>query len=143
MLHIKTIKPLFTAIVTTADRFEDDYIQDGIIMASKGDYKPWQTIVSVGDSVRNLKAGDKVMVNLDNYVVRKYDKNSIQNDLDNNKKVRYAFNFVGIDDENGNPQEHFLFNDRDILYSFEGEETEDKEPKKKLIMPKAQLIGIS
>lgn len=134
---------MFTAIITTANKFEDDYIQDGIIMASKGDYKPWQTIVSVGDSVRNLKAGDKVMVNLDNYVVRKYDKNSIQNDLDNNKKVRYAFNFVDIDDENGVPQEHFLLNDRDILYAFEGEETVDEKPKKKIIMPKAQIIGIS
>lgn len=136
MLHIKSIKPMFTSIVTTADKFENDYTEGGIVMASKGDYKPWQTIISVGDSVRNLKAGDKVMVNLDNYVVRKYDKNSIQNDLDNNKKVRYAFNFVTIDDDNGNPQECFLFNDRDILYSFEGEEKADiiQVPKTKLIV---------
>lgn len=143
MLHVTKIHPMFTSIVTTADRFEDDYIQDGIIMANQGDYKPWQTVISVGDSVRNLKEGDKVMVNFENYVVRKYDKNSIQNDLDNNMKVRYAFNFVTIDDEKGNPTECFLFNDRDILYSFEGEETKDVAPKKKIIMQKTQLIGIS
>lgn len=136
MLHIKSIKPMFTSIVTTANRFEEDYIENGMILASKGDYKPWQTIISIGDSVRNLKKGDKVMVNLDNYVVRKYDKNSLQNDLDNNKKVRYAFNFVTLDDDNGNPKECFLFNDRDILYSFEGEEKADiiKVPKTKLII---------
>lgn len=138
MLHIKSIKPLFTSIVTTADKFEEDYVDGGIIMARKGDYKPWQTIMSVGDSVRNLKAGDKVMVNFENYVVRKYDKNSIQNDLDNNKKVRYAFNFVNIDDERGNQKECFLFNDRDVLYSFEGEERKDV-----IQVPKTQLIGIS
>lgn len=132
MLHISKIKPMFTSIVTTANKFEEDYYQDGIIMASKGDYKPWQKILSVGDSVRNLKAGDKVMVNFENYVVRKYDKNSIQNDLDNNKKVRYAFNFVTMDNVDGKPMECFLFNDRDILYSFEGTETKDvvvKKPK--------------
>ena len=136
MLHIKSIKPMFTSIVTTADRFEEDYTENGMILASKGDYKPWQTIISIGDSVRNLKKGDKVMVNLDNYVVRKYDKNSLQNDLENNKKVRYAFNFVTLDDNNGNPKECFLFNDRDILYSFEGEEKADiiKVPKTKLII---------
>lgn len=127
---------MFTSIVTTADRFEEDYTENGMILASKGDYKPWQTIISIGDSVRNLKKGDKVMVNLDNYVVRKYDKNSLQNDLDNNKKVRYAFNFVTLDDDNGNPKECFLFNDRDILYSFEGEEKADiiKVPKTKFII---------
>ena len=127
---------MFTSIVTTADRFEEDYTENGMILASKGDYKPWQTIISIGDSVRNLKKGDKVMVNLDNYVVRKYDKNSLQNDLDNNKKVRYAFNFVTLDDDNGNPKECFLFNDRDILYSFEGEEKADaiQVPKHKLIV---------
>lgn len=136
MLHIKSIKPMFTSIVTTADRFEEDYTENGMILASKGDYKPWQTIISVGDSVRNLKKGDKVMVNLDNYVVRKYDKNSIQNDLDNNKKVRNTFNFVTLDDNNGNPKECFLFNDRDILFSFEGEEKADviQVPKHKLIV---------
>lgn len=125
MLHIHKIKPMFTSIVTTADKFEEDYTESGMILASKGDYKPWQTIISVGDSVRNLKAGDKVMVNLDNYVVRKYDKNSIQNDMDNNATIRYAFNYVDLYDDKGNAQECLLLNDRDIFYSFEGEEVED------------------
>ena len=115
MLHIKSIKPMFTSIVTTADRFEEDYTENGMILASKGDYKPWQTIISIGDSVRNLKKGDKVMVNLDNYVVRKYDKNSLQNDLDNNKKVRYAFNFVTLDDNNGNPRQCRIGPERNIF----------------------------
>lgn len=139
MLHIKSIRPMFTSIITTAEKFKEDYMQDGIIMASKGDYKPWQTVVSVGDSVRGIKPGDKVMVNFENYVIRRYDKNSIQNDLDNNRKVRYAFNFVNMDDKDGNPKEHFLFNDRDVLYAFEGVETNER----KIVVPRTQLIGIS
>lgn len=136
MLHIKSIKPMFTSIVTTADKFEEDYTEGGIVIASKGDYKPWQTVVSVGDTVRNIKKGDKVMINLDHYVVRKYEENSLRKDLMENKKVRYAFNFVTMDDAEGNPHEYFLFNDRDVLYSFEGEEKKDiiQIPKKNLII---------
>lgn len=133
MLHVTKVRPMFTSIVTTADRFEEDYTEGGIVMASRGDYKPWQTIIAVGTSIRDLKEGDKVMLNLDNYIVRKYDKNSLQNDLDNNKKVRYAFNFIKMDDADGNTGEYFLFNDRDVLYAFEGEE---KEEPIKLIKPK-------
>lgn len=136
MLHVKRVKPLFTSIVTTADRFKEDYTEGGIVMAGKGDYKPWQTVIAVGSSVRDINEGDKVMVNLDNYIVRKYDKNSLQNDLDNNKKVRYSFNFINMDDAEGNPTDYFLLNDRDVLYTFEGEETQDliKIPKKTLIL---------
>lgn len=136
MLHIHKIKPMFTSIVTTADKFEEDYYENSILMASKGDYKPWQTIMAIGDTVRNLKAGDKVMVNLDNYAVRKFKENSVKKDILEDKKERYAFNFVMLDDNNGNPQECFLFNDRDILYSFEGEEKADviQVPKHKLIV---------
>lgn len=136
MLHVTKVQPMFTAIVTTADRFTEDYTENGMIMANRGDYKPWQTVVAIGTSVRDIKEGDKVMLNLDNYIVRKYDKNSIQNDLDNNKKVRYQFNFIKMDDADGNQKEYFLFNDRDVLYTFEGEEKADliKIPKTKLIV---------
>lgn len=127
---------MFTSIVTSADKFEEDYTEGGIVMAGKGNYKPWQTVIAVGTTVRDINVGDKVMVNLDNYMVRKYDKNSIQNDLDNNKKVRYAFNFVNMDDEDGNQKECFLFNDRDVLYVFEGEEREDD----KILLSRAKLI---
>lgn len=136
MLHISKVKPMFTALVTTADRFEEDYTEGGIVLFNRGTYKPWQTIVAVGTSIRDLKEGDKVMVNLNNYAVQQYDKNSIQNDLGNNKKIRYAFNFIQMDDANGNTKEYFLFNDRDVFYSFEGEEKPEliKIPKSKIIV---------
>lgn len=136
MLHISKVKPMFTALVTTADRFEEDYTEGGIVLFNRGTYKPWQTIVAVGTSIRDLKEGDKVMVNLNNYAVQQYDKNSIQNDLGNNKKIRYAFNFIQMDDANGNTKEYFLFNDRDVSYSFEGEEKPEliKIPKTKIIV---------
>lgn len=125
MLHIKKIKPLFTSIVTTADKFDKDMIEGGIIVAKKGDLKLWQKVVAVGTVVRGIEVGDMVMINATNYAVRKFSKDSIQNDLDNNPTLSYAFNWVTLDDENGNPKDHLLLQDRDVLYVFEGEEKDD------------------
>lgn len=125
MLHITKVKPLFTSIITTGDRFEKDMTEGGLIIANKGDLKLWQTVVAVGSSVRDVNVGDKVMVNLDNYVVRKYDKNSIQNDLDNNKILTYNLKWLTLDNEDGTQQECLLLNDRDIQYVFEGEEKDE------------------
>lgn len=125
MLHIKKITPLFTGIVTTGNRFEKDYKSNGIIIAKKGTLKSWQKVLAVGSTVRDIKVGDMVMIDASNYAVRRYSKDSIQNDMDNNPTLQYKFNWVTIDDENGNPQECLLLNDRDIQYIFEGEEIED------------------
>jgi len=127
MLRMTKVKPMFTSIVTTGDRFEKDLYSGGLIVANKGDLKPWQTILFTGTSVRDLQVGDKVMVYFDNYAVKRYSKDSIQNDLDNNKTIRYMFNWLTLYDEKGDPQECLLLNDRDVLYSFEGEEKEDEE----------------
>lgn len=126
MLHIKKIKPLFTSIITTGDKFEKDMVSGNVILAKKGDIKLWQTVIATGSTVRDIKIGDKVMINAENYLVKKYNKNSIQNDLDNNPSLGYRFNWVTIDDEKGEPQECLLLNDRDILYVFEGEEKDDE-----------------
>lgn len=135
MLHIKKIKPLFTTIVTTGDKFEKDMVSNGIIVAKAGDMKLWQKVLAVGPSVRGIEVGDKVMINADHFAVKKYNKNSIQNDLDNNPVLTYHFNWVTIDEDNGT-KECLLLEDRDVQYVFEGEEIEES-----LIVPgKPQLI---
>ena len=136
MLHIKKIKPMFTNIITTGDRFEKDFTQGGLIVAKQGDLKVWQKLIAIGSSVRDINVGDMVMINIANYAVRKYSKDSIQNDLDNNPKIRYSLNWVTMDDEDGNSMDCLLLNDRDVLYSFEGEEKEEviQIPEKKVIV---------
>lgn len=136
MLHIKKIKPMFTNIITTGDRFEKDFTQGGLIVAKKGDLKVWQEVIAIGDMVKGINVGDKVMINIANYAVKRYSKDSIQNDLDNNPKIRYNLNWVTMDDKDGNQMDCLLLNDRDILYTFEGEEEDEliKIPKKKVIL---------
>lgn len=125
MLHITKIKPMFTSIVTTGEVFTEDYYENGLIKAQKGDLKPWQKVIAVGTSVRDIKEGDTVMIKLENYAVKKYDKNSIHNDMDDNPTLTLKLNWIIMDDKKGKQQECLLLNDRDVLYSFEGTEKKD------------------
>ena len=126
-LHIKNIKPLFTSIVTTGDKFEEDVVVAGIIQQDqkKGDLKLYQKVIAVGSAVRDIQIGDLVMINPINYVHRKYSKNSVQNDMDNNPILSIDIPTVVVEDEKGNTQECLLLNDRDIRFVFEGEEKDD------------------
>ena len=111
-------------------------VQIGVIIAGKGDLKLWQTVVATGPTVRDIKVGDKVMIIPDHFAVKKYNKNSVQNDLDNNPVLTYNFPFETIDNENGAPEEYLYISDQDVRYVFEGEEKDEA-----LIMPgKAALI---
>lgn len=136
MLHVTKLKPLFDHLLITADRFDKDMIHNGVIVAGKGDLKLWQTVVAVGSVVRDIKVGDKVMINPNDFAVKKYNKNSVQNDLDNNPVITYNFPFETVDDEKGNPKDYLYISDRNVKYVFEGIEKDDS-----LILPgKPKLI---
>lgn len=126
---------MFTSIVTTADKYEKDEVINGLLQPTNGKLKFYQKVIAIGPMVRGIEEGDTVMINPANYAVRKYDKNSLQNDMDNNKVVRYEFNYVVMDDENGVPKECLLLQDRDVLYTFEGEERQET-----LMQDKPKLI---
>ena len=63
MIKIKKIKPMFTAILTTMDTYEDDVTCNSIIVKTKGTIKEYQKVVAVGDTVRSVKVGDLVCIN--------------------------------------------------------------------------------
>lgn len=126
MLHIRKIKPLFTTVVTTGYKYEEDMHENGLIVAKKGDLKLYQKVIAVGSAVRDIQVGDTVMFNPKNYAVMKYDPNSVKNDMDMNKVVKWNLPWVIVDDENGKPQDCLLLNDRDIQFVFEGEEVNEK-----------------
>ena len=125
MLHVTKIKPLFDHLLITADKFEKDMVHNGVILAGKGDLKLWQTVVAVGSVVRDIKVGDKVMINPNDFAVKKYNKNSVQNDLDNNPVLTYNFPFETVDDEKGEPKDYLYISDRNVKYVFEGIEKDD------------------
>ena len=125
MLHVTKIKPTFNHVLVTGNTFEKDMISGGVIVAKKGDLKLWQTVVAVGPMVRSIEVGDKVMIIPDHFAVKKYNKNSVQNDLDNNPVLSYNFPLETIDDTEGNPHDFLYISDNDVRYVFEGEEKEE------------------
>ena len=56
MIEIKSIKPLFTGIITTADKYtEDDVPKSGIVFKVEGSVRDYQKVLAVGSSVRDIK----------------------------------------------------------------------------------------
>ena len=141
MLHIKEIKPLFTNILTTGNKYEKDEKQNGLIIAKKGDLKLYQEVMAVGSMVRDIKVGDKVMINPKQYAVKKYDPNSVKEDMGMNSTIGYNMPWVTIDDAEGNPQECLMLIDRDIEFVFDGEEIDEEQSN--LILPRKNKVILS
>lgn len=128
MLKINKIKPLFTALITTMDRYEQDKITEGgLIDTSKqqGTLKEYQRVLAIGDAVRGIKVGDLVCVNPARFAVRKHDKGSMRDGvITDNPVVTYNFDVVEM---GGN--QCLLLQDRDIEYVIEDyEEVPDSNP---------------
>ena len=134
MLKIKSIKPMFDSLVTTMNKYEDDGFKNGVIVKQAGSLKEYQTVIAVGPAVRNIEVGDKVMINPSRYAKMKHNEGSLKNGIvADNPIIGYEFRTVTINDE-----ECLYLQSQDIMYSFEGEEVEDK--KDNLILPDNKII---
>lgn len=128
MLKINKIKPLFTALITTMDKYEQDKITEGGLIDTtkqQGALKEYQKVLAIGDAVRGIKVGDLVCVNPARFAVRKHDKGSMRDGvITDNPVVTYNFDVVEM---GGN--QCLLLQDRDIEYVIEDyEEVPDSEP---------------
>lgn len=138
MLKVKSIKPLFTGVLTTANKYETTSTKNGIIISAKqteGHIKEYQTVIKVGSSVREIKPGDIVLINPSRYLRKKFDENSIRDDFDKNPTIEINIPTVVINDK-----EYFLIEDRDVAYIIDDcEEIPDTQPS--IIMPKNTTIN--
>lgn len=133
MLKINKIKPLFTALITTMDKYEQDKITEGGLIDTtkqQGTLKEYQKVLAIGDAVRGIKVGDLVCVNPARFAVRKHDKGSMRDGvITDNPVVTYNFDVVEM---GGN--QCLLLQDRDIEYVIEDyEEVPDSEPSNLII----------
>lgn len=141
MLKIKKIKPLFTSIITTMDRYEQDVITEGgLIDTSKqqGSIKEYQTVLAVGDVVKNIKVGDLVCINPSRFAIKKHKPGTLKDGIvTDNPVIQYNFDVVEIDN---NPC--LLLQDRDIDFIIEEyEEVSDPTPSP-LIKPKENTLVV-
>ena len=119
MMKIKRIKPMFTALVTTMERYADDQFMAGttILDATKrqGGLKEYQKVLSVGDSVRGVKVGDLVCIDPKAYAVKKHEAGSLKDGIiADNPVVSYNFDVIELDG-----QQCLLLQERDITFVIE------------------------
>ena len=134
MLKIKTIKPMFDSLVTTMNKYEEDGYENGVIVKQAGVLKEYQKVIAVGPAVRNIEVGNMVMINPIRYAKMKHKEGSLKNGvITDNPVIGYEFKTVTINDE-----ECLYLQSQDIMYSFEGEEVEDK--KDNIILPDNKII---
>lgn len=134
-MKINKIKPLFNRILVTANKYEDDIIENGIIRTTKGTLKEYQKVLAVGSTVRDIKEGDLVLINPIRYAVKKHREGSLKDGvITDNPVVSYNFNLVEVGDK-----VNILLYDSDIDYIIEDYE-EDKPSM--IIKPKTKKLII-
>lgn len=125
MLKIKKIRPLFTKLVTTMNRYEEDQTtKEGLIVAQKqaGAVKEYQRVVAVGSNTASIKVGDLVVVNPTRYAMVKHEQGSLKDGvITDNPVIGYNLPVIELD---GVP--HLLLETADI--DFVVEDYEDDEP---------------
>ena len=115
MINIKKVKPMFNAIITTMNRYEDDDDSDTLIKNTSGSLKEYQTVVAVGGSVRDIKVGDVVQIDPSRYAQKQHKEDSLKNGIvSDNPVMSYNFKTVLIDGE-----QCLLLYDSDISYIIE------------------------
>lgn len=138
MLVIKKIQPMYTKILTTMCKYDEDEMTAGGLIDStkaRGTLKEYQTVVAVGNSVRNVKVGDLVCVNPERYAVKKHEAGSLKDGvITDNPVIKYNFNIMELE---GVP--HLLLDENDVSFIITDYE-EVKEQKSDLYVPKTQII---
>ena len=130
MLIIKKIKPLFTSVVTTMDKYEDDVMVNGLVNKTAGTLKEYQVVLAVGSTVRDIKVNDIVCINPSRYAVRKFEDGSMKDGvISTNPVVSYKFPIIEI-----YKKECLLLQDRDIDFVIEEYEEEEEKPQSDIIV---------
>ena len=137
MLNIKDIRPVYTRLLTTAERYQEDQTNGVLLDANKleGRYKEYQKVVRVGSSVREVSVGDTVLIDPSRYMKRKFSDNSLREDFVDNPIVEINIPTVTMDGV-----DYFMIEERDIAYVIQAyEELPDPKPNP-IIMPKPKKV---
>lgn len=137
MLKVKDIRPVYTRLITTADKYEETQMNGNLIDVNKmeGRYKEYQTVVRVGSAVREVKEGDVVLIDPSRYMKRKFSDNSLREDFVENPIVEINIPTVTMNDE-----DYFMIEERDIAYVIaDSEEVPDPLPNP-IIVPQKRII---
>lgn len=139
MLKAKKIRPMFTSLITTMDKYEhDERTAGGLLDVTKqqGGLKEYQRVLAIGSSVRDIKVGDLVCVNPTRFAVKQHQAGTLKDGVvTDNPVVKYNFDVIEMDDK-----QCLLLQDRDIDFIIEEyEEVPDPTPST-LIKPEEKKL---
>lgn len=144
MINIKKVRPLFTKIVTTCEKYTEDQKTGSLIDTRKqaGAVREYQTVVAVGSNPAGIKVGDVVLINPMRYAVMKHENGSLKDGvIKDNPVVGYQLPVIEL---NGVP--HLLLETADIEYIIEEYEentptVEEKAAKAGLYTPGSKIVS--
>ena len=130
---------MFTALITTMDKYEEDVRTSGGLLdvtKQQGGLKEYQTVLAIGSSVRDIKVGDLVCVNPTRFAVKQHQAGSLKDGVvTDNPTIKYNFDVIEMDGK-----QCLLLQDRDIDFIIEDyEEVPDPTPSP-FIKPKEKKL---
>lgn len=140
MKKLLKVKPMFNRLITTMDLYDKDQFKNGLIDATKakGSLKEYQTVISVGTMIRDIKEGDLVCIDPTRYMVTKHKDKSLKgNIIGDEVSVGYKFNTIKIDDK-----ECLMLFDQDISFIIEDSEDIEDPTGPLIIQPEKPSIVI-
>ena len=141
-MKIKKLRPLFTKILVTMNKYEADQKSGKLIDTTKlaGTVKDYQTVVAVGQNSAGIKEGDVVVINPKRYAVMKHKEGSLQDGvITDNPVIGYNFPVIEV-----NGVDHMLLDTQDIEYvieEFEEETITARAAKAGLYTPDKSIIS--
>lgn len=96
-MNIKKVRPVFTKIVTTMDKYDALSMQEDLIenFKDEGAIKEVQRVIAVGDAVKNIKPGDLITFNPMRYATTMHKNGSLKDGIIEDNPV-VSFNFATI-----------------------------------------------
>ena len=118
MLKINKIKPMFTSIITSMNKYDSDIVSEGGIIDTtnqEGGLKEYQTVLAIGSSVRDIKVGDLVCVNPTRFSIKQHQAGGLKDGvIGDNPVIRYNFDVIEV-----GGKQCLLLQDRDINFIIE------------------------
>ena len=107
---------MFTALVTTMDTYTDSELMlpGGLIDTSKKrtQVKEFQTVIAIGNTVRDIRVGDVVCIDPSRYAVMKHKEGSLKDGIiTDNPVMTYRFDVINLDGK-----DCLLLQNNDIKY---------------------------
>lgn len=122
---VKKIRPMFTKILVTMNKYEEDQKAGPLINTLKmaGTVKDYQTVIAVGNNSAGLKEGDVVVIDPTRYAVMKHEKGSLKDGvIEDNPVIGYNFPVINI-----NGKDCMLLDTSDVSYVIEEYENDTPE----------------